>query len=155
MLLGTEVVLGLRDIVFDVEPAAPRKRGTPTSAQFLAHVYTGQMAGWMKTLLNWYGSRTRTRPHCTRRGPGSRKGHSPPLFGSCLLWPRSPISATAELLCVLCFMIPVVGFNCFGLFVLSVALVSCSSRVRPFPVGPPWLRCYLLIVIDFDGEVHF
>ena len=28
-----------------------------------------------------------------------RKGHiSPPLFGPCLLWPRSPISATAELL---------------------------------------------------------
>jgi len=27
------------------------------------------------------------------------KGHSsPPLFGPCLLWPRSPISATAELL---------------------------------------------------------
>jgi len=28
-----------------------------------------------------------------------RKGHSnPPLFGPCLLWPRSPILATAELL---------------------------------------------------------
>jgi len=26
------------------------------------------------------------------------KGTAPPLFGSCLLWPRSPISATAELL---------------------------------------------------------
>ena len=34
-----------------------------------------------------------------------RKGHStpPPLLGPCLLWPRSPISATAELL----FYIPV------------------------------------------------
>jgi len=31
-----------------------------------------------------------------------RKGHSSPapLFGPCLLWPRSPISATAELLFV-------------------------------------------------------
>jgi len=30
--------------------------------------------------------------------PPPRKGHSsPPLFGPCLLWPRSPISATAEL----------------------------------------------------------
>ena len=28
-----------------------------------------------------------------------RKGHSsPPLLGPCLLWPRSPISAAAELL---------------------------------------------------------
>jgi len=29
----------------------------------------------------------------------ARKGHcSSPLFGQCLMWPRSPISATAELL---------------------------------------------------------
>jgi len=49
----------------------------------------------------WYGSRPRRRPHCTRRVPSApRKGHStpPPLLGPCLLWPRSPISATAELL---------------------------------------------------------
>jgi len=26
------------------------------------------------------------------------RGTAPPLFGPCLLWPRSPISATAELL---------------------------------------------------------
>jgi len=41
--------LGLRNIVFDVDPATPRKKGTPTPTQFLAHVYCGQMAGWMKT----------------------------------------------------------------------------------------------------------
>ena len=29
MPLGTEVGLGLRDIVFDVDPASPRKKGTP------------------------------------------------------------------------------------------------------------------------------
>jgi len=40
MPLGTEVDLGLRDIVFDVDPATPRKKGTPTT-QFLAHVYCG------------------------------------------------------------------------------------------------------------------
>ena len=51
MPLGTEVGLVLRDIVFDVDPAAPRKKGTPTLAQFVAHVYCGQMAGWMKTPL--------------------------------------------------------------------------------------------------------
>ena len=35
MPLGvTEVGLGLCDIVFDVHPATPRKRGTPTSTQF-------------------------------------------------------------------------------------------------------------------------
>jgi len=54
----------------------------------------------------WYGSRPRPRPHCIRRGPSSpRKGHSI-LFGPCLLWPRSPISATAELLyCLLCVFV--------------------------------------------------
>jgi len=51
MPLGTEVGLGLRDIVFDVDPATPRRKGTPTPTQFLAHVYCGQMAGWMKMLL--------------------------------------------------------------------------------------------------------
>ena len=51
MPLGMEVDLGLRDIVFDVDPATPRKKGTPTPTQFLAHVYCGQMAGWMKRPL--------------------------------------------------------------------------------------------------------
>jgi len=48
----------------------------------------------------WYGSRHRRRPHCIRRVPSAaRNGQStPPLLGPCLLWPRSPISATAELL---------------------------------------------------------
>ena len=50
MPLGTEVGLVLRGIVFDVDPATPRKKGThPT--QFLAHVYCGQTAGWMKMPL--------------------------------------------------------------------------------------------------------
>ena len=47
-----KVGLGLRDIVFDVDLATPRKKGTPTPTQFLAHVYCGQMAGWMKTPLD-------------------------------------------------------------------------------------------------------
>jgi len=46
-----EVGLGLRDSVFDVDPAAPRKKGTLTPTQFLAHVYCDQVAGWMKTPL--------------------------------------------------------------------------------------------------------
>ena len=51
MPLGTDVGLGLRVIVFDVDPGATRKKGIPTLAQFLAHVYCGQMTGWMKTPL--------------------------------------------------------------------------------------------------------
>ena len=51
MPLGVEVGLSPGDIVFDVDPATPRKKGTPTLTQFLAHVCCGQMAGWMKTPL--------------------------------------------------------------------------------------------------------
>ena len=51
MSLGMEVGLGLRDIVSDVDPVTPRKKGTPTPTQILAHVYCGQTAGWMKTPL--------------------------------------------------------------------------------------------------------
>jgi len=53
--------------------------------------------GWMDEDATWYGSRPPRRPRCIRRVP--RKGHStpPPLLGPCLLWPRLPISATAEL----------------------------------------------------------
>ena len=37
--------------------------------------------GWMDEDAAWYGSRSRPRRHCTRRGPNSReKGHSSPLF---------------------------------------------------------------------------
>jgi len=71
-----EVNLGLRDIVFDVDPATPRKRGTPTT-QFLAHVYSGQMAGWMKTPL---GTEVELGPgHIVLDGvPGPPKGAQQP-----------------------------------------------------------------------------
>jgi len=32
-------------------PSYLQKKGTPTASQFLAHVYCGQMAGWMSTPL--------------------------------------------------------------------------------------------------------
>ena len=56
--------------------------------------------GWMDEDAALYGCGPRPRPHCTRRGPSSceRGTAVPPLFGSFLLWLRSPISATAELL---------------------------------------------------------
>jgi len=127
MPLGMELGLGPGDFVFDRDPATPRKKGTPThpifcscllwpngpgdvvldgvaappkrgtAPQFSVHVY----CGWMDEDTTWYGSRTRPRPHCIRRGPSSpRKGHSTPsLFSPCLLWPRPLISATAKLMC--------------------------------------------------------
>jgi len=66
----------------------------------LAHVYCGQTAGWMKTPL---GTEVDLGAgHIVLDGvPGLREtGTAAPshLFGPFLLWPRSPISATAELL---------------------------------------------------------
>jgi len=83
--------------------------------------------GWMDEDAAWYGSRTQPRPHCTRRGPGSpEKGTAAPL-GSCLLWPRSPISdsATAELLLHSSRQIVAILYN--GR--------PCSHKNCPFPWG--------------------
>jgi len=43
--LGMEVGLVPGNFVFDGDPATPRKKGTPTPTQFLAHVYCGQTTG--------------------------------------------------------------------------------------------------------------
>jgi len=51
MALGMEVGLGQGDFVFDGDSATTRTEGTPTTRQFLAHVYSGQTAGWMKPPL--------------------------------------------------------------------------------------------------------
>ena len=105
-----EVGLDLCDIVFDVDPATPRKKCTPTPTQFLAHVYCGQMAGWMKTPLGTevdlgsghivldgvpapvkgaqhppaglYGGRPRPRRLCVTWGPSSpeKKATAPAQF---------------------------------------------------------------------------
>jgi len=45
MALGMEVGFGPGDFVFDGDPAIPRKEDTPTTTQFLAHVYCGQTTG--------------------------------------------------------------------------------------------------------------
>jgi len=99
MALGLEVGLGPGDFVFDGDPATPRTECTPTPTQFLAHVYCGQTAGCMKTPL---GTEVDLGPVdiVLDRVPALRERGTaaPHLFGPCLLWPRSPVSATAELL---------------------------------------------------------
>jgi len=80
-------------------PSYSQKKGHNHPTQFLAHVYCGQTAGWMKTPL---GTKVDLGPGyiVLDRGPGFRKRGTaaPTLFGPCLLWLRSHISATAELL---------------------------------------------------------
>jgi len=46
--LAMEIGLGPADVVLDRDPAPPLQGRYP---QFLAHVYCGQMAGWMKMPL--------------------------------------------------------------------------------------------------------
>jgi len=78
-------------------PSPPPQKGR--SPQFSANVYCGQTAGWIKMPLGTKvdlgaGHVLLDRVPALRE----RDTASPPLFGPCLLWPRSPISATAELL---------------------------------------------------------
>jgi len=80
MPLGTDVDLGLRDVVLDVDPATPRKNG---------HTHPHPIFGpcllwpnsWTDEDVARYGSRPRLRPHCTRRGPSSsERGTTAPYF---------------------------------------------------------------------------
>ena len=103
MPLGTDVDFGLRDIVFDVDPATPREKGTPTLNQFLAHVYCGQMAGWIKTPL---GTEVDLGPgHIVLDGgPSSRERAAqqrPPLFGPYLYCGHGHIYVPLRMLCVI------------------------------------------------------
>jgi len=83
MPLGTEIGLGLCDILFDVDPATPEKRAQPLPNFWPMSV----VAKWLDEEAAWCGSRPRPRPHYTRRGPSSRERGiaAPPLFGQCLL----------------------------------------------------------------------
>ena len=97
MPLGTEVGRGRGDVVLDGYPAPLPKRGH--SPLFSVHVYCGQTAGWLKTPL---GTEVDIGAgHIVLDGfPALRERGTapPPRLRACLLWPRSPISATAELL---------------------------------------------------------
>jgi len=95
MPLGTEVNLGPGDVVLD-GVAAPVKSGT--APVFGACLLWSNR--WMDEDTTWYGSRAHRR-HIVLGGdpaPSAKGAQQPPLFGPCPLWPRSPISATAELL---------------------------------------------------------
>ena len=88
--------VGPGHIVRDRQLAPPPKKRT--QPPIFGHVYCGQTAGWMKMPL---GTEVDLCPgHIVLDGdpaPPSKGAEKPPLFGQCLLWPLSPISATAEL----------------------------------------------------------
>jgi len=99
MPFGMEVGLSPGDVVLDGDPASPPLKGH--SPPFLSNVRCGQTSGWMKTSLGTEVDLSQC--HIVLDGvPALRElrgtAAPPRLFGPCLLWPRSPISATAELL---------------------------------------------------------
>jgi len=81
MPLGVEVGLGLGDFVFDGDPAPPEKRAQPRPIFVACLLWP--TAGWIKMPLG----------AAVNLGPGDVV-----LDGVTTPWPRSPISATAELL---------------------------------------------------------
>jgi len=93
--------------------------------------------GWIDENATWYVSRPWPRPHCIRRGLSYlQKGHSsPPLFGACLLWPRSPISATAELLSQAWIQYSNLGLtnNFYSCKINSLSLHNNVLRMIPVP----------------------
>jgi len=80
MQLGMAVGLGRDHIVLDGDPAPLPKKGMEPPPQFSAHVYCGQMAGWIKVALGME----------VGLGPAhlSKRGQSAPIFSPFLLWPN-------------------------------------------------------------------
>jgi len=84
----SEVGLGPGDFVEYVDSALPPQKWG-RALQFWVHICCGQKAGWIKMPLGTE----------VGLGPGDialhgdpapcQKGHSPPMFGPCLLWPNS------------------------------------------------------------------
>ena len=92
--------------MLDGDPAPLPQNGGGARSQFLAYVYCGQTAGWVKTPRGMEVDLGQIHivlegvPALCERGIAAS-----PLFGPCLLWPRLPISATAELLSLLAYRI--------------------------------------------------
>ena len=105
-------------------PSPLPKRGGATQ---ISAVYCGQTAAWMKTPL---GTEVDLGPGYTLLDPAPReKGTAAPFFGPCLLWPRSPISGTAERL--LCFVYPahVKRFLCLSIArTVDGRYFTCKNR---------------------------
>ena len=103
MPLGIEVGLGQGMLEGDQAPLTERGTAAPPhfrslrTQQAWVHIKRGPCLLWpnhrMDQDATWYKGRSRPRQHCVRCGPSS------PNFLSHFALARSPISATAELLC--------------------------------------------------------
>ena len=90
LIVDMDVGVGTDDVVLDGTQLPLTKNGAEPPPQFSAHVYCGQIAGWIKMALGV--------EVCLRRGhivldgdPAplpTKKGKSPSIFGPFLLWPK-------------------------------------------------------------------
>jgi len=98
---STKVALGPGNIVLDADPAPP-PRGT-VFPQILAHVCCDQTAGWIKMP---FGTKVGLSPgRIVLHGdpaPPRKRGTTPNFRPMYIVAKRSPISATAEHLFLLC-----------------------------------------------------
>jgi len=102
MPLGMEIGLGPSDFVFDGDAAPPqKKRHSPI--QFLAHVYCGQTAEWIKMPPDMEVSKPLARRRCVTWGLSSPlKGGQPPVFGHVCCgktarWMKTPLGTEVYL----------------------------------------------------------
>jgi len=82
----------------------PPEKGTPTPIQFLAHVYCGQTAGWIKMLL---GTEVNVGPGNVALdgvvGPPKRGTAPPPQFsvhvycGQTAVWIKTPLGTEVDI----------------------------------------------------------
>jgi len=83
--------LGLVHIVLDGDTVTPPLKNGGTDPQFSAHVRCGKTAGWIKMPLGMevcFGPGDIVLDGVgTQLPPPKKGGHSPLIFGSCLLWP--------------------------------------------------------------------
>jgi len=96
----------------------------------------------------WYGGRPQPRQHCVRRGLSSpAKGtQQSPLFGLFLLWPQSPISATADLV-----LVSAVDFKSEANMLAVIYFALLSSSLLMFLFISNW--CTLLHHFFQDTKV--
>ena len=93
MPLGMEIGVGPGDFVFDGHPATrPQKKKTNPPHRILIHVYCSQTAGLIKLPL---GTKVNLGSGDVVLYGVAKKRHSPPVFGSCLLWPNGWIDEDA------------------------------------------------------------
>jgi len=83
--------------VADLTDPQPTLATTRHSLTFRVRVATPARYGRNGTALLQITSHTQQARRFSAKG--AQKREAPTLFGSCLLWPRLPISSTAELLC--------------------------------------------------------